>query len=350
MRVLVACEFSGAVRQAFRDRGHDAWSCDLLPAEDGSPFHYQGDVLGRLGDGWDVMIAHPPCTHLAVSGARWFREKKAEQAEALAFVKALSEAPIHCIAIENPVSILSSRWRRPDQIIQPWQFGHGETKATCLWLQNLPPLLPTDIVDGRTARVHLASPGPDRWKERSRTLNGIAQAMADQWGNTKPRCAAPQHHSLERAARTMQTIVTTLCVKVPVGIDTMARLAEITEIMRKAAEQIEGAQPVKFEMNAAAKVPLLTQTVESDTTTVQPAPRRRGPNRAKLPTVSQSNGSAAPHLSNVTADGSPKDTSKPGTETTQPAWKVQAGNDPKAEMPGFLNRGADANKNAGKAA
>ncbi len=129
-----------------------------------------------------MMIAHPPCTHLAVSGARWFKDKREEQEEALAFVRALMDAPIDRICVENPISIISSRIRKPDQIIQPFMFGHGETKATCLWLENLPKLMPTDIVDGREARVHRMPPGPDRWKERSRTLPGIAEAMASQWG------------------------------------------------------------------------------------------------------------------------------------------------------------------------
>ena len=182
MRVLVGCEFSGVVRKAFRDLGHDAWSCDLLPAEDGSPFHLQCDVRDVLADGWTLAIFHPPCTHLAVSGARWFAEKSTEQAAALDFVRLLLAAPVPHIALENPVSIISSRVRKPDQIIQPWQFGHGETKATCLWLKNLPPLLPTNIVDGREARVHKMPPGPNRWRERSRTFTGIAAAMADQWG------------------------------------------------------------------------------------------------------------------------------------------------------------------------
>lgn len=188
MRVLVACEFSGVVRRAFRERGHDAWSCDLLPAEDGeTQFHYEGSVFeGPLsalyGMQWDLMIAHPPCTHLAVSGARWFKEKQREQADALQFVSYLMGASIKRICIENPISIISSHIRKPDQIIHPWQFGHGETKATCLWLKNLPPLKPTNIVEGREARVHKMSPGPDRWKERSRTFTGIAEAMADQWG------------------------------------------------------------------------------------------------------------------------------------------------------------------------
>lgn len=182
MRVLVACEFSGVVREAFRRKGHDAWSCDLLPAEDGSQFHIQGNCLDVLQDSWDLMIAHPPCTHLAVSGARWFKDKQKEQQEALDFVRLLLDAPIEKIALENPVSIISSKIRKPDQIIQPWQFGHGETKATCLWLKNLPPLKPTKIVDGRIARVHNLPPSPDRWKLRSITYQGIADAMAEQWG------------------------------------------------------------------------------------------------------------------------------------------------------------------------
>lgn len=183
LRVLIACEFSGVVRRAFRAAGHDAWSCDFLPAEDYQWHHKQGDVREWLDDGWDLMIAHPPCTHLAVSGARWFIDKAIEQTSAIGFVKALLDAPIERIALENPVGVLSTRVRKPDQIIQPWQFGHGETKATCLWLKNLPKLVPTKIVEGRTPRVHHASPGPDRWKERSRTLPGIAAAMAEQWGS-----------------------------------------------------------------------------------------------------------------------------------------------------------------------
>lgn len=183
MRVLVACEFSGVVRQAFRNRGHAAFSCDYLPAEDGcSSWHYQCDVLDLLDNGWDLMIAHPPCTHLAVSGARWFKEKRAEQAEALEFVRTLLAAPIGRIALENPVSIISSKIRKPDQIIQPWMFGHGEIKATCLWLKRLPLLQSTNIVKGRYARVHREPPSPDRWKKRSRTYQGIAEAMAEQWG------------------------------------------------------------------------------------------------------------------------------------------------------------------------
>lgn len=182
MRALVACEFSGRVRAALRAVGVDAWSCDILPAEDGDPHHIQGDVLAQLRGGWDMMIAHPPCTHLAVSGARWFKEKAREQAEALEFVEILLSAPIPRIALENPVSIISSRIRKPDQIIQPWQFGHGETKATCLWLKGLPKLTPSNIVEGRAPVVHRMPPGPDRWKARSRTYQGIAEAMAQQWG------------------------------------------------------------------------------------------------------------------------------------------------------------------------
>ena len=185
MRVLVACEFSGVVRRAFRALGHDAYSCDLLSAEDGDSAHYRDDIfhiLARNAWQWDLMIAHPPCTHLAVSGARWFKNKLEEQEDALDFVRALMAAPIDRIAIENPISIISSRIRKPDQIIQPWQFGHGETKATCLWLKGLRKLTPTKIVDGREARVHRMPPSPDRWKERSRTFEGIAAAMAEQWG------------------------------------------------------------------------------------------------------------------------------------------------------------------------
>ena len=181
MRVLVACEFSGTVRRAFTANGHDAVSCDLLPAEDDSPDHYVGDCRDLLHGRWDLMICHPPCTHLATSGARWFPLKKREQAEALDFVRELMAAPIPRIALENPVSVISTQIRKPDQIIQPWQFGHGEVKATCLWLKGLSKLHPTDIVSGREARVHHVAPGPDRWKERSRTLPGIAAAMATQW-------------------------------------------------------------------------------------------------------------------------------------------------------------------------
>lgn len=178
--VLVACEYSGRVRDAFAAHGWDAWSCDLLPT-DSPGNHHLGPVEEILHRGWDLMVAHPPCTHLAVSGARWFKDKQQEQQEALSFVRLLLDAPIPHIALENPVSIISSRIRKPSQIIQPWQFGHGETKATCLWLKNLPLLTPTNIVEGREAKVHRMSPGPDRWKERSRTYTGIAAAMAAQW-------------------------------------------------------------------------------------------------------------------------------------------------------------------------
>lgn len=180
MRVLVACEFSGTVRDAFRRRGHDAWSCDLLPTETPGP-HLVGDVRHFIEGGWDLMVAHPPCTHLAASGARWWAGKVAEQAEAIDFVRFLMSAPILRIAIENPIGALSRAIRKPDQIIQPWQFGHGETKATCLWLKGLPKLQPTDVVDGRTARVHRLPPSADRWKLRSLTYAGIANAMAEQW-------------------------------------------------------------------------------------------------------------------------------------------------------------------------
>ena len=181
MKVLVACEFSGIVRDAFAKKGHEAFSCDILPTES-EGYHLQCDVTEIINDGWDMMIAHPPCTHLAVSGARWFKEKQQEQAEALEFVRLLLNANIEKIALENPISIISSHIRRPDQIIQPWQFGHGETKATCLWLKNLPKLIPTNIVEGREQRIWKLPPGADRWKERSRTFTGIASAMAEQWG------------------------------------------------------------------------------------------------------------------------------------------------------------------------
>ena len=181
LKVLVACEYSGTVRDAFSELGHDAMSCDLLPTETPGN-HYQGNVLDLLEEDFDLMIAHPPCTHLAVSGARWFKEKQTEQKEALRFVAQLLNAPIPRIALENPVSIISSQIRKPDQIIQPWQYGHGETKATCLWLKTLPPLTPTDIVEGREPRIHMLPPSEDRWKIRSTTYLGIAQAMAEQWG------------------------------------------------------------------------------------------------------------------------------------------------------------------------
>lgn len=181
MKILIACEFSAIVREAFRKQGHNAWSCDLLPSEQ-SGQHYQGDVRDLFTQRWDMMIAHPPCTHLAVSGARYFYKKQKEQAEALEFVRLLLNADIDKIALENPISIISSRIRKPDQIIQPWMFGHGEVKATCLWLKNLPLLTPTNIVNGREPRVHMMPPSADRWKNRSRTFTGIAEAMAQQWG------------------------------------------------------------------------------------------------------------------------------------------------------------------------
>lgn len=180
MKVLVACEFSGIVRDSFILMGHDVISCDLISTDIDGP-HYQGDVRDIISDGFDLMIAHPPCTYLAVSGARWFKNRQEEQVEALDFVRFLLNAPIKSIALENPVSVISTKIRKPDQIIQPWQFGHGETKTTCLWLKNLPKLIPTKIVDGREARIHNMKPGPDRGKERSRTYQGIADAMANQW-------------------------------------------------------------------------------------------------------------------------------------------------------------------------
>ena len=195
MRVLVACEFTGTVRRAFRELGHEAWSCDILPAEDGGP-HIQGDVRQVLGDGWDLMVAHPPCTHLAVSGARHFHRKQVEQAEALEFVRTLMDAPIPRIALENPVSVISSRIRKPDQIIQPYQFGHPESKKTCLWLKGLNPLQPTAVMQMRgrwenqtPSGQNKLGPSPDRWKIRSKTYPGIAHAMATQWGVEDERCS-----------------------------------------------------------------------------------------------------------------------------------------------------------------
>ena len=197
LRVLVACEFSGTVRRAFEARGHDAWSCDLLPAEDGSNRHITGDARDHLGDGWDLlMVAHPPCTRLCNSGVRWLSvpppgrtlpDMWAELDEGAALFSTFWNAPIPRIAVENPVMHKHAKariagYQPPAQSIQPWQYGHGETKRTCLWLRGLEPLTPTNIVEGRTARVHLASPGSDRWKERSRFFTGVADAMADQWG------------------------------------------------------------------------------------------------------------------------------------------------------------------------
>jgi hypothetical protein len=185
LRVLVVCEFSGIVRDAFRAMGVDAWSCDLLPSESENEHHIIGDARNWMDNRWDILIAHPPCTHLAVSGARWFKDKRKEQKEALDFVRAIFAAPIAKKCVENPVSIISSQIRKPDQIIQPWQFGHGETKTTCLWLEGLPKLVPTKVVEGREAKIHRMPPGADRWKNRSRTYVGIAQAMASQWSNPK---------------------------------------------------------------------------------------------------------------------------------------------------------------------
>lgn len=181
MKVLIACEFSGVVRNAFLRQGADAWSCDLLNSLDGSDRHIVDDVLDIINDGWDLMIAHPPCTYLARSGARWWPDRQWEQLTAILFVEELLYSKIPHVAIENPIGKLSTAIRKPDQIIQPWMFGHGETKATCLWLKNLPTLIPTNIVDGREPRVHYMQPGPDRWKHRSITCQGIADAMADQW-------------------------------------------------------------------------------------------------------------------------------------------------------------------------
>lgn len=183
MRVLVACEYSGIVRDAFRARGHDATSCGLLPTAAPGP-HYQGDMFGLDLESFDLLIAFPPCTHLAVSGARWFPEKRADgrQQAAIGFVRRILDAPIPKIALENPVSIISTHIRKPTQTIQPWQFGHGETKRTCLWLKGLPKLVPTNVVEGREARIWKLPPSEDRWKERSKTFPGIAAAMADQWG------------------------------------------------------------------------------------------------------------------------------------------------------------------------
>lgn len=206
MRVLIACEFSGVVRRAFAARGHDAWSCDLLPSEDGSNHHITGDARDHLGDGWDLlMVAHPPCTRLCNSGVRWLAkpppgktvpQMQRELEEGAALFSAFWNAPIERIAVENPImhkyaKALIENYQAPAQTIQPYQHGHGETKGTCLWLKNLPKLTPSNIVEGRTPRVHRMPPGPDRWKERSRTFDGIAQAMADQWGGyVEERAAA----------------------------------------------------------------------------------------------------------------------------------------------------------------
>jgi len=192
LKVLVGCEYSGRVRQAFRNLGHDAWSCDLLESEDGSPFHIVGDILPLLSQQWDLAIFHPPCTDLAVSGAAWFKEKIADgrQQRALDFVRLLMDADISRIVVENPVSVISSKIRKPDQIVQPWMFGHKEQKATCLWLKGLPKLRETNNVKAEMMllpkkereRLHYLPPSPTRWKERSRTYQGIANAMAEQYG------------------------------------------------------------------------------------------------------------------------------------------------------------------------
>lgn len=191
MKVLIACEYSGTVRRAFRARGHDAWSCDLLPADDHDPHHFQGDIREFINSRkWDLMIAHPPCTHLAVSGAAWFKNKVKEQAEALDFVRLLLDSDIPKICLENPVSVISSKIRKPDQILQPYQFGHMEQKKTCLWLKGLPVLTDTNNVreammllpKNQRERIHYLPPSADRWKLRSKTFAGIAEAMATQWG------------------------------------------------------------------------------------------------------------------------------------------------------------------------
>ncbi len=191
MKVLVACEYSGRVREAFRKLGHDAWSCDLLPSDDNSPYHIQGDVLGILNDGWDMMIAHPPCTYLASSGLHWNKRIPGREQltiEALEFIEALLSAPIPKIALENPIGRISTAIRKPDQIIQPWMFGEDASKSTCLWLKNLSKLEPTNIIKKERYANQTASgqnklaPSPDRWKLRSTTYQGIANAMAEQWG------------------------------------------------------------------------------------------------------------------------------------------------------------------------
>lgn len=193
MRILVACEYSGRVREAFRKLGHDAWSCDLLPADDSSPYHYQGDVKDIIGQGWDLMIAHPPCTYLASSGLHWNKRipgREAMTLESLEFIQLLMDAPIDKIAIENPIGRISSAIRKPDQIIQPWWFGEDASKSTCLWLKNLPPLTKTNpLIKHRYANQTASGqnnlpPSADRWKLRSTTYQGIADSMAQQWGSS----------------------------------------------------------------------------------------------------------------------------------------------------------------------
>jgi hypothetical protein len=210
MRVLIACERFARVRDAFIARGHDAWSCDLAPA---TGHHIQDDVLKHLGDGWDMMIAFPPCTDLAVSGAKWFAQKQADGRQQssidffMVFVNVLASGRIPRGGIENPIGIMSTLYRKPDQIIQPWQFGHGETKATCLWLFNLLPLVPTNVVDGREQRVWRLPPSPERAALRGETYQGVADAMAEQWGGKVKNPAAVALGSIrsERKAKTSAT-------------------------------------------------------------------------------------------------------------------------------------------------
>ena len=185
MKILVACEESQAVTIELRKLGHEAYSCDIEPCSGGHPeWHLQQDVVPLLKEKWDMIIAFPPCTDLAVSGARWFKEKQKDgrQQASIDFFMLFTNNPCKRIAIENPIGIMSTKWRKPDQIIQPWQFGHGETKATCLWLKNLPLLKPTNIVAGREPRIHRMAPSPERARLRSKTYPGIAKAMAEQWG------------------------------------------------------------------------------------------------------------------------------------------------------------------------
>jgi hypothetical protein len=197
MKILIACEYSGTVRDAFIKKGHDAISCDLLPTDKTGP-HYQGDVFDIINDGFDLMIAHPPCTYLTVSANKWYKDqperksgtlvgarRREAREESIEFFLKLYNCGIPKIAIENPIGVLSSRFRKPDQVLQPWMFGHGETKATCLWLKGLPLLTPTDVVDGREQRLHYLPKTEDRWKIRSVTFQGIADAMAEQWGNVQ---------------------------------------------------------------------------------------------------------------------------------------------------------------------
>ena len=181
MNVLVGCEFTGTVRDEFRKKGHNAYSCDIIESESDNKFHIKKDIRDLDFGSYDLGIFFPPCTYLCVSGARWFKERQKEQKESLEFVKFLMDLPIPKIAIENPIGVISTRIRKPDQIIQPYQFGHGETKSTCLWLKNLPKLVPTKIMNERKPKIHLMPPGKNRSKNRSRTYLGIAKAMASQW-------------------------------------------------------------------------------------------------------------------------------------------------------------------------